>query len=427
MPLFKGLEVPAVKRRSHDGVVLRRIMVTRDTDVIQTGDSLHGRHVLLGITGGIAAVESVKLARELRRHGAELTVVMTPSAQRIITPLAVRWASQAEVITDWDGDLSVLNSVDAVLVAPATRDVMASHIHGLQHGPLMMALSVARSRTVPVLMIPSMHQDLATDPVTDEIVEELRQQSVHVLWGPDEEGKRKTPSPRIVVAHLCHHLNKRLPKRRHVVVTLGATRSPIDDVRFVQNTSTGATGWAIADHLHRHGHNVTCVAGLTTAVEPEWLPLVLRTPTPQAMLAECLALANDPIDAWIHAAAVLDYVVGQPAEGKLASQQGPLAVELVEHEKHIQALESACQHAVRIGFKLESGIKQNDLIHRAVAQIGQANMTAVVANRLEDIGVTGKPRGYLVDRQGAHFVLEDQARLNDALLTLVQRGPEGSN
>ncbi|MCH1588204.1 MAG: bifunctional phosphopantothenoylcysteine decarboxylase/phosphopantothenate--cysteine ligase CoaBC [Flavobacteriales bacterium] len=402
-------------------------MVTRDTDVIRTGDALEGRHVLLGITGGIAAVESIKLARELRRHGAKLTVVMTPSAQRIITPLAVRWASQADVITDWDGDLTVLSSVDAVLVAPATRDVMASHVHGLQHGPLMMALSVARTRSATVLMVPSMHQDLASDPVTDEVVEQLQQQGVHVLWGPEEEGKRKTPDGVTTVAHLSHLLNSTLEKRRQVVVTLGATRSPIDDIRYVQNTSSGATGWAIADHLHRHGHHVTCVAGLTTAPQPEWIPLVLKTPTPQAMLAECLALANDPIDAWVHAAAVLDYVVGQPAEGKLASQQGPLSVQLVEHDKHIQALETACKGAVRIGFKLESGIKQNDLIHRAVAQINQVNMTAVVANRLEDLGSADKPRGYLVDRQGAHFVLEDQARLNDALLTLVQRGPEGSN
>ena len=112
---------------------------------------------------------------------------MTPSSQRIITPLAVRWASQAEVITDWDGDLTALNHADAVLVAPATRDVLASHLHGLQHGPLMMALSVARTRNTPVMMIPSMHEDLANDPVTDDLVDELRAQNVHVLWGPAEE------------------------------------------------------------------------------------------------------------------------------------------------------------------------------------------------------------------------------------------------
>ena len=102
-------------------------------------------------------------------------------------------------------------------------------------------------------------------------------------------------------------------------------------------------------------------------------------------------------------------------------------MELVEHEKHIQSLGPDCAHAVRIGFKLESGVKQNDLIHRAVAQINRADMTAVVANRLEDLGRADKPRGYLVDRQGAHFVLADQASMNDALRTLIERGPEGSN
>mgnify|MGYP005740142839 FL=1 len=127
-------------------------MTLRDTDVKRTGSSLVDKRVVLGVTGGIAAVETVRLARALRREGAELTVIMTPSSRRIITPLAVRWASQAEVITDWDGDLSALNHADAVLVAPATRDVMASHLHGLQHGPLMMALSVARSRQTPIML-----------------------------------------------------------------------------------------------------------------------------------------------------------------------------------------------------------------------------------------------------------------------------------
>ena len=153
------------------------------------------------------------------------------------------------------------------------------------------------------------------------------------------------------------------------------------------------------------------------------------------MLKECLALTNDPIDAWVHAAAVLDYVVESPAEGKLASQQGTLNLPLAESPKHIMELKEACNAAVRIGFKLESGIKQTDLIHRAYAQIQKAGMTAVVANRLEDLvnlrpchdtiaGVDGKPRGYLVDQQGAHFVLQTSSDLNNAVQTLVERGTE---
>jgi phosphopantothenoylcysteine decarboxylase/phosphopantothenate--cysteine ligase len=397
-------------------------MAMRDTDVAVSGTSLKDRHVILGVTGGIAAVETVRLARELRREGATLTVIMTPSAQRILTPLAVRWASQAEVITDWDGDLSVLNHADGVLVAPATRDVMASHLHGLQHGPLMMALSVARSRATPLMMVPSMHVDLAQDPITDDLVVALRKQGVHVVWGPEEEGKRKTPSVDEMVAQFAHRVNASSPARKAVVVTLGATRSAIDDVRHVQNTSSGATGWSIASHLFKHGHDVTCVAGVTTSPQPSWLPLVIDTPTPIAMLQECKALANDSIDAWVHAAAVLDYVVEHPAEGKVASQQGSLNVPLIESPKHILELRDACSDAVRIGFKLESGVKQTDLIHRAFAQVERAGMTAVVANRLEDLGDATKPRGYLVDRQGAHFVLEQQADLNTAVQTLIERG-----
>ena len=399
-------------------------MATRDTDVVEVGTSLKGTSIVLGISGGIAAVESVKLARELRRHGATLTVIMTPSAQRIITPLAVRWASQCEVVTDWDGDLTALSEADAVLIAPATRDIMASHLHGLQHGPLMMALSVARSRNTPIMMVPSMHEDLANDPMTENIGHELTLQDVNLLWGPQEEGKRKTPDSKTIVASLCHQVNRRKTKRKSIVITLGATRSAVDDIRHLQNTSSGKTGWDIADHLYRHGHDVTCVAGVTSAAPPPWLTLVIYAPTPEEMLEECFALANDSIHAWVHAAAVLDYVVGDPAEGKIASQQGALKLELIESTKHIKALQPTVEGCVRIGFKLESGIKQKDLIYRAVAQIESSGMTAVVANRLEDRNDPNKPRGYLVDQLGAHFVLQDQRAMCEAIQTLIERGVE---
>ena len=401
---------------------LPQYMGIRDTDVSMRGDSLAGQTVLLGVSGGIAAVDTVRLARELRRHGAEVRVALTHSAQRIITPLAVEWATQGEVITDWDGNMEVLDEVDGILVAPATRDTMASYVHGLQHGPLMMALSVARSRDCPVMMIPSMHADLANDPVTDDVVEEVRKHGIHVLWGEEQEGKRKTPPHEEIVARFAHHMNCGKPKRKDVVVTLGATRSAIDDIRFVQNTSSGATGFAIADDLYRHGHDVTCVAGVTSVSWPKWLPLVIEVLEPNAMLKELKVLAKDSIDAWIHTAAVLDYLVSNPAAGKIASQQGSLKVELIEGEKHIESLKESCQNAVRIGFKLESGIKQKDLIYRATAQIEKAGMTAVIANRLEDLADATKPRGYLVDSLGSHFVLEDTNKMCEAIRTFVERG-----
>ncbi|MBS83536.1 MAG: bifunctional phosphopantothenoylcysteine decarboxylase/phosphopantothenate--cysteine ligase CoaBC [Euryarchaeota archaeon] len=389
----------------------------RDTDVEVRGSSLSGCHVLLGVTGGIAAVDTVRLARELRRHGAKVSVIMTPSAQDIITPMAVRWASQGEVITDWDGDLSALSGFDAVLVTPATRNLIASFIHGLMNGPLLMALSAARGRNCPIMMVPSMHNDLANDPVTEDLVFQCTKQGVQILWGAEEEGKRKTPNHEEIVARLGNLVNK---NDTSVVVTLGATRSAIDDVRYVQNTSSGKTGYKIADDLYRHGMDVTCVSGVTTVSKPEWLPLDIKCPEPDSMLDELRALTKDGIDVWIHAAAVLDYVIPEPVEGKIASLQGDLNVQLKEGAKHISELKEMCSGSVRIGFKLESGIKQKDLVHRAHAQIQTAGMTATIANRMEDYGKEGMPRGWLVDSHGAHFILETENDMCNAIRSVIE-------
>ncbi|NCF97082.1 MAG: bifunctional phosphopantothenoylcysteine decarboxylase/phosphopantothenate--cysteine ligase CoaBC [Euryarchaeota archaeon] len=389
----------------------------RDTDVELRGMSLNGRHILLGVTGGIAAVDTVRLARELRRHGAEVTVIMTPSAQEIITPLAVRWASQGEVITDWDGDLSGLSNFDAVLVTPATRNIMASFVHGLMNGPLLMALSAARGRNSPIMMVPSMHNDLANDPVTKDLVMQCVKSGVRILWGAEEEGKRKTPNHEETVARLAHFVNQ---NSTSVVVTLGATRSAIDDVRYVQNTSSGRTGYRIADDLYRHGMDVTCVSGVTTVDCPSWLPLEIQCPEPDEMLAELKALVKDDIDVWIHAAAVLDYVIPEPVEGKIASLQGQLDIQLQEGAKHIMELKEMCKGTTRIGFKLESGIKQKDLVHRAVAQIETSGMNATIANRIEDYGKEDKPRGWLVDSHGAHFILNTETDMCNAIRSVIE-------
>lgn len=396
-------------------------MAKDDRGVEIKGNSLDGMTILLGITGGIAAVDSVRLSRELRRHGAKVKVLMTHSAQKVITPLALKWASAGEVITNWESEMKQLDDVDAILVSPASRNFLASAAHGLMYNPLLMAISAARARNTPIYCVPSMHEDLADDPVTDELVLRIREQGLEIFWGPHEEGKRKTPSHEEIVARLGYFVNSRKAKRKSVVITLGATRSAIDDVRFIQNLSTGKTGWSVADHLYRNGHDVTVVKGVTEVPSLNYIPLIIKAEDPNEMLQELLAIANDDIDAWVHSAAVLDYLVDSPAEGKLASQQGPLNVELKEGKKHIKELSDKCKQACRIGFKFESGIKRADLVHRAVAQIESSNMTAVIANRLEDRGNEEMPRAYLVDKNATHFPLQTQLDLCIAIQTLIER------
>ncbi len=394
----------------------------RDTAVDSHGDGLQGKRILLGVTGGIAAVESVKVARELRRHGALVTVVMTHSAQKIVTPLALSWASSSEVISDWDGEMIQLDDFDAALVCPATRHHLAGLVQGMMDTPLLMALSAARGRKVPIMLVPSMHEDLAADPITKELEEELHRFGMLLHWGPVIEGKKKQDDPVSIVAAFSHLVNSQLPDRRSVVITLGATRSSIDDVRYIQNTSSGATGWHIAEELHRAGHDVTVVAGAHTATPSFKLPLVIDALEPQTMLKELKALANDSIDGWIHCAAVLDYLVETPIEGKFGSMQGNWEVTLSEGSKHIEELKDMCKGSVRIGFKLETGVKMADLVHRASAQIENAGMTAVVANRLEDIGNKENPRAHMVDARGEHWALDDMLALVKAVRILIERG-----
>ena len=409
----------------------RVVASTSDTGVELAGTSLVGQRVLFGISGGIAAVDSVRIARELRRHGADVAVCMTHSALRIINSLPLKWATGIEPIVDWEGDMTQLEEFDAVLVAPATRNLLASHAHGILSSPLLMALTAARGKGIPTLFIPSMHSSLSEDPVTDELVELVRSQGANVVWGDEEEGRMKTPSHVDIVSEMAHLINAKKPLRKSVVVTLGATRSAIDDVRFVQNTSSGQTGWAVATHLHRMGHDVTVVSGATSSQPEIKLPLVINSESPDEMLAELLALANDDIDAWVHSAAVLDYIVKNPIEGKVASLQGSLEVELIEGKKHISELREKTTGACRIGFKLESGVKIQDLVHRAVAQIKNAGMTAVIANRLEDlkklkaISSADIPsdlhRAHLVDANSEHWALKDERAVVEAIEILIQR------
>lgn len=393
----------------------------RDTGVDLHGSSLSGKRVLLGVTGGIAAVESVKVCRELRRHGADVIVVMTHSAQNIISPLAMSWASDAQVISDWEGEMKQLDDFDAVLVCPATRHHMAGLLQGMMDTPLLMAVSAARGRKLPIMLVPSMHEDLASDPITEEIQMELKRFGMRLHWGPSVEGKRKQDDHTSIVASFAHMINSMAENRRSVVITLGATRSMIDDVRFIQNMSSGATGWSVAENLYRHGHDVTVVAGVYSVKPAFNLPLVINAPEPDEMLNELTALSNDKIDAWIHCAAVLDYVVKDSIEGKFGSMQGDWQISLIEGSKHIEKLQELCKGSIRIGFKLESGVKMNDLVHRASSQIERAGMTAVIANRLEDIDNDSKPRAHLVDQNGEHWALKDNQAIAEAIRSLLER------
>ena len=394
--------------------------MAKDADVKTHGRSLAQRRVLLLVTGGIAAVESIRLSRELRRHGAALSIMMTGEAEKIITPLALSWASDTEVMTGWQHEMAQLDDYDAVLVAPATRNTISKHIHGIIDSPVTMALSAARGNQTPTLFVPSMHSDLFDDPVTSELIDRLREEGSFVLYSEQEEGRRKQPDSVTIVAELCNLVNSSMPDRKIVAISLGANRAPIDSVRAIQNASSGSTGWTIAQHLHRMGHTVICIAG-KTSVQPDFgLPDVRRAGSPDDMLAASLELARSDTkpDAWIHSAAVLDYFA-EPLSGKKASGDENWDISLAPGPKHIAELAPLVEGARRIGFKLETEVPVKVLVDRAMHQIERYGVDAVVANLKEEVHDPDSPRGRIVLPDGSVRELLDDIDLCEAIESLL--------
>ena len=396
------------------------MVVAKDTDVVVKGDSLQGRNILFAVTGGIAAVESVRLARELRRHGANLTIMMTREAEKIITPLALSWASGTEVMTSWDYEMSQLENHDAVLVAPATRNTISKHIHGIMDSPVLMALSAARGNRTPILFVPSMHSDIFDDSVTRDLLKTLRDEGSAVMISEIEEGRRKQPDPISIVANFCNMVNKELSGRRIVAITLGANRAPIDDVRAIQNASSGSTGWTIAEYLHRMGHQVICIAGKTSSHPSFTLPDVRRAGSPDSMLSVAKTVASEQPqpDAWIHSAAVLDYYT-EPINGKKPSGDDPWELILIPGVKHIAELSPLVDGAIRIGFKLESDVSDELLVLKAKEQIERYGVYAVVANLKDEIHDPDTLRGRFVRSDGTVDDIHDDAELCQMIESLL--------
>jgi len=394
--------------------------MSEDTGVTSQGASLDGKKIVLAVSGGIASTESVKLARELRRHGANVFPMMTKAAEKVITPLALSWGSGADVITDWDPNMSQLGGFDGLILAPATRNTIAKFTHGLLDSPVMMAISAAVGSGIPTLFVPSMHNDLFDDAVTIDLLSSLDDLGVSVLVDKATEGRRKQPSANNIVATFCNLSNRILSGRKRIAVTLGGNSSPIDSVRSIVNTSTGNTGWTIAEHLHRMGHHVVCIVG-TTSFEPSFsLPDVRYDESPDGMLLEAIRLANSSSnpDYWIHAAAVLDYV---PVftNGKRPSSIDDWNISLSPTKKHLQELKEHVAGSKRIGFKLEVGIDEDTLIAKSKDLISEHELEAVVANMLADVHGNSPTRCRVVFADGLVEEIADLRGLCEKIESLI--------
>jgi phosphopantothenoylcysteine decarboxylase/phosphopantothenate--cysteine ligase len=376
-----------------------------DRDVEIKGQYLAGKTLDFVITGGVAAIESPRFIRELRRFGAEVRVWMTPSAEKFVSPLVFEWASKRVVTTELSGIAEHISQSDAVVVAPCTLNFLSKMALGIADTAAATLIQSAMGR-MPVFIAPSMHVTLSESRSYERHRKSLAQlTNVFFLEPHSQESKLKMISVESAVAVICHELSARhLTKKAKAVVSLGPTRSPIDDVRYISNHSTGALGLRIADEFFRRGFDVIAVVGPIQVSLPPYLHVV-SVKTNQEMKRAMRAQVDRGADIAVFAAAVLDFDVAETSQGKLSSKKS-VELRLKPSPKLIDSIRS--KNLKRVGFKLESGVSEKELLRRAQDALKSQKVDLLVANRLEDVSAESH-RAYLLTH-GSSGVLKLSSR-----------------
>ena len=393
--------------------------------------ALGGKELILGVTGSIAAYKAVYLLRELVRLGAAVTVVRTAHAERFVGDLTWRTLSGRPVLSDLFDPQSgeavehdaLAERADAVVVAPATANLLAKAAHGIADDFLTTLLLAARG---PVLMAPAMDGGMWDHAAVAANVATLRARGVTVLE-PDAgalasglSGKGRLPE----VEAMLEALERLLTPRRdlageRILVTSGPTREPIDPVRYLSNRSSGKMGHAIATAALRRGAEVVLIAG-PTALEPPPGATYVPVQTAEEMREAALQHLSSA-SVVIKAAAVADYRVAEPAGQKIKSKKDEgLTLSLVPNPDILRELAARKGRAFLVGFAAET----NDVRKNAHAKLSAKGIDLLVANDVSrsEIGFEADDNQVvLLDRWGGEVELPKMAKVAvaDAILNRV--------
>ena len=353
---------------------------------------LKGKHILLGVTGSIAAYKAAMLCRLLRVAGAEVKVVMTPTAKEFITPVTMATLSKNPIAVefynpengDWHSHISMGEWADCYLIAPATANTLAKMAYGIADNLLLTTYLSARCQTV---VAPAMDCDMFCHEATQENLAKLRERGVVVLESPEGElasglmGKGRMAEPEQIVEAIDRLLSpKQSLAGRRIMVTAGATIEAIDPVRYISNHSTGKMGYAIAESLARRGAEVVLVSGKTALQTPQG---VRRVDVISAEEMYNAAVAEfEGADCAVMCAAVADYTPAEVATSKIKKSDSEFSLALRKTEDIAFELGKVKGARKIVGFALETENEQSN----AEKKLREKNLDMIVLNSLRDKG-----------------------------------------
>ncbi|HMC15654.1 MAG TPA: bifunctional phosphopantothenoylcysteine decarboxylase/phosphopantothenate--cysteine ligase CoaBC [Albitalea sp.] len=351
---------------------------------------LTGKHIVLGLSGGIACYKAAELSRALIKQGASVQVVMTEAAEQFITPVTLQALSNRKVYTSqWDArepnnmaHINLTREADAVLVAPASADFMAKLLHG-RADDLLSLLCLARPiERCPLLLAPAMNREMWAHPATQRNIAQLRADGATVLevgsgdqaCGEIGDGRMLEPDE-LLEEVIAFFQPKRLRGKR-MLITAGPTFEPIDPVRGITNLSSGKMGFAIARAAREAGAAVTLVAGPVHLPTPRG---VQRADVRTALDMHDIVLAAAPgNDIFVATAAVADWRPALLAEQKIkkAGDKRVPSFELTENPDILAAVARLPKRPYCVGFAAES----HDLLKHAQEKRVRKNVPLIVGN-----------------------------------------------
>lgn len=363
-----------------------------------TAGRLDNRHVLLGVTGGIAAYKSADLVRRLQDLGATVQVVMTKAAQEFITPLTMQALSGHPVHTDLldpaaeaaMGHIELARWADLVLIAPASADFMARLAHG-HADDLLTTLCLATP--APIALAPAMNQGMWRDPATQTNLAVLRERQ-YAVFGPAEGSQAcgdVGPGRMLEPTEIAQRTAALFPSRRldglRVVITAGPTREALDPVRYISNHSSGKMGFALAAAAADAGARTTLIAGPVQLATPDRVARI-DVESAQQMYDAVLAQVPD-CDIFIAAAAVADYRPRSVAEQKIKKQHSAspgtetLTIELIRNPDIVATVAAGSPRPFTVGFAAETC----DVLTYARDKLERKNLDMIVANDVAAAGI----------------------------------------
>jgi phosphopantothenoylcysteine decarboxylase/phosphopantothenate--cysteine ligase len=385
------------------------------------------KHIVLGVTGSIAAYKAADLASKLTQQGAQVDVILTRAAEEFVTPLTFQSVTGRRAFTEpdlWGGEAHVLHvgmghSADLLVIAPCTANTIAKLAHGMADNLLTVT---ALAAGCPVLIAPAMDGGMYAQPATQANVRLLQERGVlfvgpaegHLASGLTGLGRMVEPGEVLGSIRLALGRNGALARRK-VVVTAGGTQEPIDPVRIITNRSSGKQGFALAQAALDAGAQVALIA--TPTAEAQTVPAgarLVHVRTAKEMLAAVLAECADA-DILFMAAAVADFSVAKSAPDKLKKRDGIPQIELELAPDILAALsdkrKSKRHPKVTVGFAAES----RDLIENARAKLASKNLDIIAAN-----DISASDAGFGADTNRVTLLFADGRREELALMTKIE-------